>query len=87
MIHSMIPSATFAHGEFPEVLTIHRQPCFCVGWDSATRTPNKAPEPTRVIAFSFIHKISGSPSHRSRVAQLFSFSGIETIIAWKHYYR
>jgi hypothetical protein len=34
--------------------------------------PNKSPEPTRVIAFSFIHKISGLPSHRSRAAQLFS---------------
>ena len=38
-------------------------------------TPNKSPEPTRVIAFSFIHKISGLPSHRSRVAQLSTLGG------------
>jgi hypothetical protein len=35
-------------------------------------TPNKSPEPTRVIVFFYAHKISGLPSHRSRVAQLFS---------------
>ena len=34
--------------------------------------PNKTPEPTGVIAFSFSHKISGWPSHGSPVAQLFS---------------
>jgi hypothetical protein len=35
-------------------------------------TPNQSPEPTRVIVFFYDHKISGLPSHRSRVAQLFS---------------
>jgi hypothetical protein len=37
--------------------------------------PNQSPEPTRVIVFFYAHKFFGLPSHRSRVAQLFSLGG------------
>ena len=49
MIHAVIPAATFADGEFPELFTIHVQPRFCIGWDSAMRTPNHSLEPTASV--------------------------------------
>lgn len=62
VVHLVIPSAAFAHRDLPAAVRfVDGQPCFCIAWDSSTRTPNQAVQQTALsICFHFDSPFSPS---------------------------